>query len=545
MNIDVRHYGKLQIAQQTFPTLRTPPLVISELARGDGEERLYDGDGSGEQVIYTCPWKGGARDGTATYFHNNQRIHIITFVRGRRNGAEIIYYRNGSKLYEASWKDDALSGIVRWFSPDGQLLYDSEFSRGRRVIGGFTRAGVEANRIHRIIDTEDHNTDMVIRLLLHIITEPTSTGAAISATASSSSVSSMSGLSQTPPTTTSSLANGTGRSASLSPRPNITIGSSRGAAVAAGGGGGGGSGFIQARPSALTHAGAMTPPISRSESPFNARLDMSNVAAAASLTPVASHSPHATPPSSPIPHRSKASTTSGGSGISAGTIEATAARLGHLEQTRPRSEESSSILASLMKGRIPGTASAQPASQPITINFDIPQQPPTPSYLSSSVPQLPLASLVPSSSSTSVHSTGSTNESAPTNGHRSTLLRAVSAALALNTTETETPAVAAASAAHRAVSPTRSPAISPSHSPPSSPTTQARRAALMIVEDDEVDEEDIARLPPELQETGGRLRRLKNSMKRNSGVSEAAARAARVKANSVSERSESTSRQRK
>lgn len=172
----VTHHSALEFARPQFPTLTTPPLCEpdDDIAQPDGEEHKYDND---DDTIYTCVWTRGKRNGTATSYFKNRRMHCITFRQNSREGVEKIFNMNGGCVYEANWKDNRLHGSVRWLDAyDRAELYCADFAKGRCIVGNFTTAGREQSRTLGLCDGSEHNTEMVVRLLLLIISSSSTGG---------------------------------------------------------------------------------------------------------------------------------------------------------------------------------------------------------------------------------------------------------------------------------------------------------------------------------------------------------------------------------
>ena len=99
-------------------------------------EEHYEADGTLESR-----WEAyRAADGTLVkhgkvevYFKNGQKESEASYRHGAQHGPTIFYYPDGRKKEETHYKAGKLHGAMTVWGPDGRKLYEQEFNEGEPV----------------------------------------------------------------------------------------------------------------------------------------------------------------------------------------------------------------------------------------------------------------------------------------------------------------------------------------------------------------------------------------------------------------------------
>jgi MORN repeat variant len=114
--------GQLQSRVGTLPD-------SSGRAQNCGLAQEWYSDGTLKSQI---PWKQGAMEGDAIYFHSNGRKAKATHYQdGKKLGFSASWYANGQKQWEAMFQNDQANGIWREWHPNGKRKIEALYDRGK------------------------------------------------------------------------------------------------------------------------------------------------------------------------------------------------------------------------------------------------------------------------------------------------------------------------------------------------------------------------------------------------------------------------------
>ena len=68
------------------------------------------------------------------YFDDGRHQSKTEFVHGEKNGTETAYYKRiEKKVTENKYVNGVQSGMSRWWSPEGKLLFECEYRNGKTM----------------------------------------------------------------------------------------------------------------------------------------------------------------------------------------------------------------------------------------------------------------------------------------------------------------------------------------------------------------------------------------------------------------------------
>ncbi|HZX62045.1 MAG TPA: toxin-antitoxin system YwqK family antitoxin [Bacteroidales bacterium] len=77
-------------------------------------------------------YKNGLLDGVSINYNNYNEFPLteIYYSKGKKNGSSKIYYDNGKIQEEATFKDEAKNGTVRWYNRAGKVMAEYYYVNG-------------------------------------------------------------------------------------------------------------------------------------------------------------------------------------------------------------------------------------------------------------------------------------------------------------------------------------------------------------------------------------------------------------------------------
>ncbi|MCX6249071.1 MAG: toxin-antitoxin system YwqK family antitoxin [Bacteroidetes bacterium] len=77
-------------------------------------------------------YKNGQLDGLVINYSNYNEYPLteVVYSKGKKNGTSKVYYDNGKIQEEATFTDDAKSGVARWFNRNGKVMAEYNYQNG-------------------------------------------------------------------------------------------------------------------------------------------------------------------------------------------------------------------------------------------------------------------------------------------------------------------------------------------------------------------------------------------------------------------------------
>jgi len=112
--------------------------LLGRVERGEGTAFEFPLGGHIENVVATCPYSGGKRNGQyINWFDFDKKLKMMqtTYRDGKKEGLALSWTPSGQLNMISHYKNDRQDGDEVWFNPDGSVSSSRRYENGRTVEG--------------------------------------------------------------------------------------------------------------------------------------------------------------------------------------------------------------------------------------------------------------------------------------------------------------------------------------------------------------------------------------------------------------------------
>jgi hypothetical protein len=116
--------SSITVTPSVKPDVVEPRAAFDTLKDGDFVMRYPNGI-----IQMKGYYAGGKREGEwVAFFPSGKTQSEGFFTHGKRDHKAIVYYEDGKKMYEGSYKDGVMTGIWKYYNPDGTLSKEMNYN---------------------------------------------------------------------------------------------------------------------------------------------------------------------------------------------------------------------------------------------------------------------------------------------------------------------------------------------------------------------------------------------------------------------------------